>query len=134
MNRYANWFRWAVIIGVVANLAFAVPGVFSPNRVLRLAQTSESLDPKWTAFAAWLLILLSMLYIPGALDPYRYRQIAVLSVLSRLGGVIFFFVIKAGDFTPLFGLLDLFFFLLEAPLLFLVLRAEQPSDRASALR
>lgn len=134
MNRYATWFRWAVIIGVVANLGFAIPGVFAPNSVLRLAQTSESLDPKWTAFAAWLLMLLSFLYIPGALDPYRYRQIAVLSVLSRLGGVIFFFIIKAGDFTPLFGLLDLFFFLLEAPPLFLLIRAEQQDERVRAAR
>jgi hypothetical protein len=122
VNRYAISFRWAVGAGVLANMSLAVPATFTPNSMLRLIHTSESLDPKWTAFAAWLLVLLSLFYIPAALDPFRYRPVAVLSVSARAAGVIFFFGIYAGRFTVLFGLLDLTFLLVEGPLLFLALR------------
>jgi len=63
---------------------------------------------------------LSLLYIPGAMDVYRYRATAQLSVLARLAGVLFF-ATQAAVYRMLGGL-DLVFFIPEAILLTLALR------------
>jgi hypothetical protein len=82
----------------------------------------------WTRFAAWLLILLSLLYIPGARDPYRYRQSAVLSVISRLAGVAFF-ATQPAEYR-MFGLFDFVFLVPEAILLARALRGVPDAVRA----
>jgi hypothetical protein len=88
----------------------------------------------WTRFAAWLLILLSLLYVPGAMDVYRYRATAQLSVLARLAGVLFF-ATQAAVYRMLGGL-DLAFFIPEAILLTLALRnapADEPYRQPSGI-
>jgi hypothetical protein len=71
-------------------------------------------DPVWTAFAAMILILLSISYIPGANQPYRYRYNAWMAVLARPPGVFFFLILNPGVY-PTFGLLDLVLFRLLGP-------------------
>jgi hypothetical protein len=120
MNRYAVWFRGVVVLGILANLFFALPGIFIPNAVLALARIEPTHDPVWPAFASLLLLLLSLFYIPGAVDPFRYSPIAWLSVVARFAGVVFFFCLWRG--YPLFGLIDLVFGVVEGVLLFVALR------------
>jgi len=74
----------------------------------------------WVRFAAWLLILLSFMYMPGAIDLYRYRAPALLSVTSRLAGVLFF-ATQAADYR-LLGWFDFVFLVPEAILLTIALR------------
>ena len=115
MNRYAIGFRWAVILGVVANLALAVPGVFAPNAVLGLADLPPSMQQLWPSFASLLLILLSLMYLPAAYDPFAYRPVAWLAVAARLTGAVYFLGFHR-DYL-LFGLLDLTFGVIEGVLL-----------------
>ena len=122
MNKAAVWFGRTVWLGILANLVLAVPAVFIPNEVLALVGQRPSQDLIWTSFAALLLILLSGFYIPAARDPYRYEFNAWLLVLARLAGVIFFLILYPGIY-PLFGYLDLFFLLIQTPLLILTMRA-----------
>ena len=68
-----------------------------------------------------LLILLSVFYIPGAIDPYRYTATAWMSLLARASGATFFLVYWPHEF-PLIGYIDLFFLIIETPLLILALR------------
>lgn len=122
MNKRAVWFGRAVWLGVLANCVLAIPAIFAPNATLEFVGQRPSQDPVWTAFAALLLVLLSAFYIPGANNPYRYLFNAWLAVLARTCGVIFFFFLYPGLY-PIFGLLDLTFFIIQGVLLILMLTA-----------
>jgi hypothetical protein len=119
-NRAAVWFGRVVWLGVVANMALAIPTVLVPEVMLRLTGLPQATPLLWTRFAAWLLILLSLLYIPGARDPYRYRATAWLSVAARLAGVLFFLT-QPSEYR-MFGLFDGVFLVPEAILLTAAMR------------
>ena len=122
MKRPHVWFGRAVWLGILVNWFLSLPAIFLPNAVLSRFGLPLALEtPVWAAFASLLLALLSCFYIPGAVDPYRYRATAILSVLARLAGVVFFLVLWPGRY-PAFGYLDLAMFLIQAPLLYLTLR------------
>jgi hypothetical protein len=122
MEQPQVWFGRAVWLGIVANLVLSLPGIVYPNAVLGTAGLPLALEtPVWPAFASLLLALLTLFYIPGANDPDRYRATAILSVLARLAGVVFFLFLWPGIY-PVFGYFDLFFFVLQAPLLYLTMR------------
>lgn len=127
MNKHAVWFRRAVWAGIVADWLLGLPTIFAPEWVLGVIGARQTLDPTWTAFAALLVVLLSLFYIPGANDPYRYRFNAWLAVLARPPGVIFFLFYMPG-FYPAFGILDGVLFLVQFPLLLLTLRALPKED------
>ena len=125
---FGTWFGRATWLGILANFVLAIPGIFWPNATLGLAgQTPDLEHPVWPAFASLLLVLLSLFYIPGAIDPRRYKATAILSVLARMAGVTFFFGLWPGLY-PAFGYLDLVFLLIQAPLLFLTLRQPSQTD------
>lgn len=120
-----RWFRMAVWLGVAVNLVLAVPGIFWPNATLALAHQRLALEtPVWPAFASLLLALLSIFYIPGAIDPRRYRATAILSVVARLAGVVFFLGLWR-NLYPMFGYLDLFFLILQTPLLVFMIKSDR---------
>jgi hypothetical protein len=118
----AAWFRRIMWLGIGANVVLALPTLLRPIQVLSAVNLPVPSEIMWTQFAALLLILLSLLYIPAAIDPYRYRIVAVFAVASRLAGVLFFFLIHR-SYWP-FGAFDLAFFLLEAILLMRLSRTD----------
>ncbi|MDX1653946.1 MAG: hypothetical protein R3310_01910 [Candidatus Competibacteraceae bacterium] len=122
INPYALWFKRVMLAGVVVNLLLALPAVLVPNAVLALVGGEPAIFPIWPAFAGLLLVLLSLFYIPPALDPFRHRAAAWLSVLARWAGVWFFLGLQ--DDFHLFGYLDLVFALPETVLLVLTYREE----------
>jgi hypothetical protein len=130
-NTAATWFRRVVFLGIAANVALAIPTLFIPERMIALVGLPPATPVLWPQFAAWLLLLLSAMYVPGALDPYGYRHTAVLSVLSRLAGVLFF-ATQASVYYPLGGL-DLVFFVPEAILLRRALK-QAPAPQPAATR
>ena len=66
-------------------------------------------DPiMWTRFAALLLLLLSAFYVPAALDPARYRTVAVMAVAARGAGAAFFLFLQPEAYR-MFGYFDLVF-------------------------
>lgn len=113
------WFRRVLWLGIAANLATAVPSVLAPSVMLRLSGLPEATPVMWPQFSALLLILLSVFYMPAAIDPTRYRVIAWLAVGARLVGVIFFLGFQAAIYHR-FGYFDLVFFVPEAVLLWMV--------------
>jgi hypothetical protein len=117
VNKYAYAFRWAVIAGILQDWFFALPGIFVPAAVLQFAGAAPVSTPVWPAYACLLLMLLSFFYIPAAVDPLRYSSFAVFTVIARVGGVIFFFVLYPGAFPPLLGYIDLTLTLLQGILL-----------------
>ena len=127
-----RWFQRVVWIGIAANLALALPTIAAPAMMLELTSLPTATPELWPRFAGVLLVLLSVFYIPAAVDPDRYRVIAWLTVGSRLVGVLFF------AFEPpvyrMMGIFDLVFFIPEATLLTLAVRgtAGVTSPRAGA--
>jgi hypothetical protein len=125
---FATWFGRAMWLGILADWALGIPGIFWPNATLAMAGQAPDLEhPVWPAFASLLLMLLSLFYIPGALDLRRYKATAILSVLARLAGVVFFLGLRPGLY-PAFGYMDLGFLVVQAPLLYLALRQQSRDD------
>jgi len=120
-----RWFRYLMWAGIVANLVLAAVSLVALDRVLALLSLEPASPLVWPRFSAFLLILLSGFYIPGAVDPLRNTYSAIGAVLSRFGGVVFFFL--AGGGYILFGLFDLAFGLPQAVLLLLTMRQQRRS-------
>lgn len=127
MNKHAVWFCRAMWAGIIADWLLCIPTIFAPEWVLSALGMRQTLDPTWTAFAGLLVVLLSLFYIPGASDPYRYRFSAWFAVLARPPGVVFFLFFMPG-FYPAFGILDGLLFLVQFPLLLLTLRTLPKED------
>jgi hypothetical protein len=120
MNKFAVWFGRLVWLGIVANLVLAIPGLLWPEQVLTFLGFPPASPSLWPSFACLLLILLSLFYVPGAINPFHYRANAYLAVFSRLVGFAFFI---AGPSTYyLLGLFDLAFAIPQGILLLLALK------------
>ena len=121
-----RWFRRVMWVGIAANLALALPVIAAPDQIIALANLPTATPTLWPRFAALLLVLLSVFYMPAAVDIDRYRPIARFAVLSRLAGVVFF------AFEPtyrMFGYFDGVFLVPLAILLWLAVRAEKQGPK-----
>ena len=115
--RAEMWFKRVMWLGIVANMALAVPTLLAPERMIYFVGLPMPTPLLWTRFAALLLILLSLFYMPAAIDPVRYRLVALLTLVSRLAGVVFFVGFQAREYH-MFGYFDLVFLVPQALLLF----------------
>ncbi|WP_017715966.1 hypothetical protein [Kamptonema formosum] len=130
MNLYARWFSRVVWAGILANfLLFVIPCCFFPEKLLSFLHMRIPDPIIWVRLAGMLLFIISVFYIPAAIDPYRYRATAWMSVLpSRaLGagfflGAVFVFGQDKGFLTA--GFTDLFFGVVQAILLAQAMRPE----------
>jgi hypothetical protein len=112
-----QWFKRVVWLGIAANMALAVPTLLAPARMIEFVGLPMPTPLMWTQFAALLLILLSLFYMPAAIDPVRYRMVALLTLVSRLAGVVFFVGFQPPEYR-MFGYFDLVFLVPQALLLF----------------
>ena len=127
----ARWFSRVVWLGIVCNLALAIPTLVAPGQTMTLTRMPPASPLLWPQFSALLLILLSVFYIPAALDFARYQITAWCTVGSRLAGVVFFIGFQPAEYH-LLGYFDLLFFIPEAVLLTLAFRQLDAHDRAAA--
>lgn len=131
MNSYAKWFGRVTWLGIVVNvLFFVIPSCFFPEQLLSFLQMQIPVPIIWVRAAGMLLFIISVFYIPGAIDPDRYRATAWMSIMpSRAFGstfflcAVFFFGQDRGFLS--IALVDLFFGVTEAILLFLAQRSEK---------
>ena len=124
-----RWFKRVVWIGIAANIALALPTIAAPAQMLALSGLPTATPDLWPRFAGVLLVLLSVFYMPAAIDPDRHRATAWFTIVSRLTGVVFF------SFEPeyrMFALFDGVFFVPQALLLTLAVRGEKRKMAASA--
>lgn len=129
--RYAKGFKVVVMAGVVLNVVLSAIALVAPGGFLGALGFDPAYPNIWVRFSAQLLLLLSLFYVPGALDLDRYRLNAWFHVLSRSAGVVFFTVcVVLLGFERrflLFALLDLPFAVLSGLLLALAVR--EPKQR-----
>lgn len=116
-----RWFTRVMWIGIIANLGLAIPTLLYPAMMLARNSLPPADPLLWPRFSALLLILLSVFYMPAAVDPDRYRVNAWFAVASRLVGVVFFFVFQPSEYRAL-GMVDLVFFVPEVILLIVAVR------------
>jgi hypothetical protein len=121
-NSKRRWFSRVMWVGIVANFALAVPTLLFPERMLEWTNLPLATPIMWPRFAALLLILLSVFYMPAAVDPDRYRATAWMAVGSRLAGVLFFLT-QPREYL-MFGLFDFVFFVPELILLWRLARSQ----------
>jgi hypothetical protein len=120
-NTAGRWFQRVIWLGIVSNLALAVPTMIAPERMIVLTRLPPASPILWVQFSGLLLILLSIFYMPAGIDFVRYRATAWMAVGSRLAGVIFFVGFQSREYHML-GYFDLIFLVPEAILLTLALR------------
>jgi hypothetical protein len=114
-----RWFKRVLWIGIAANLGLAIPTLLAPERLMALGGFPPAAPVLWPRFAALLLILLSLFYMPAGVDVDRYRPVAWLAVVARLAGVVFFLGFQPAEYRML-GLLDLVFLVPELSFLTMI--------------
>jgi hypothetical protein len=102
-----TWFKALMWLGIAANIVVALISIVWTETVLDFLHLEPAHPLVWPRFGAFLPILLSIFYVPAAIDPLVHRYAAVVSILCRFGGVAFFSIVGGRYVT--FGLFDLTF-------------------------
>jgi hypothetical protein len=86
-------------LGILSNLAFAIPALFNPSWLLSTLSLAPAHPPIWLQDAGGLLFFLTCMYVPAASDPFRYRLNAAMAVIGRLAfGVFWFWQVAFADY------------------------------------
>jgi hypothetical protein len=134
LKRRITWLSWVVIIGVLINIfGMALPFIFAPQWYLDffgLPGGGGSLV--WMRQAGLLLFSISILYVPGGVDPLRYLWNAYFGVLVRMTiGLYWLWLVFFDGQTRAFlqfGILDCSYAILNGIVLWLVLKARNNSN------
>jgi hypothetical protein len=102
-----RWYRWLVWAGIASNIAVSIVSIIYPAEVLAFVGVDPATPLIWPRLAVMLLALLSIFYIPAALDPCAHRFSAIFAVVCRFAGTIFFAIV-GGRYIP-FSLFDFVF-------------------------
>jgi mono/diheme cytochrome c family protein len=127
-----RWYRWLVWVGIVVNIVVSTVSILYPAEVLAFVGVDPATPLIWPRLAVMLLALLSIFYIPAALDPCAHRFSAIYTVVCRFAGAAFFAVV--GGRYLVFALYDFVFGAPQAILLYLAWRRMKAGAGASAGR
>src|ERR1051325_7458887 len=121
-NNYAKWYGRVVWLGIILNMIFVVGTFFFPLEFMALLDIPAP-PAIWVRASGMLLCIISIFYIPGALDPFRYRLTAIIAIVpSRAFGSTFFLTEVLAFHWPRgflsIALVDLTFGVIEAILLY----------------
>ena len=84
LNRAAVWFRRVAWLGILFNLGFIGLQLFMPDAVNVGVGLMPGFPTVWNRAHASMVLALTLLYVPAAVDPLRYPAYSWLLVLSRL--------------------------------------------------
>jgi len=123
----AQCFKVVKWLGIAANVIVAVISIIWTDAVLNVLHIEIAQPVVWPRFAAFLLILLSIFYVPSAIDPL-YHRYSVVAVICRFGGFAFFTIV--GGRYIIFGLFDPKCGIPQAVLLLFAWKFSQPGGTA----
>ena len=138
MSKEAKWLNIVVVVGVVINiLGMALPFIFAPQWYLdRFGLPGGGGSVIWMRQAGLLLLFISILYLSGGRDPFRYRMNAIFAVLVRMSiGLYWLWLVYGAGQTRSFiqfGVLDCTYAIVNGIFLWLVLRKGPPSTARAA--
>jgi hypothetical protein len=123
-------FAIIVWLGVIANWSFGIWAVFiDPHSLVAFFKLGPLESTIWLYNYSFLLMILSLFYIPAAHDPDRYRANAWLLIIGRLVPASTFFVGVLFGFMPkgfaTLGIGDAAFGILELILLLRIVKSSQ---------
>lgn len=125
-----TWFRAAIGLGLIVNLAFALPALFVPRALEGTIAVGVTNTPHWLQNVGILLVIISAMYVPVIRDPFRYLFVTYLAVAGRFAaGVLFLLGVLYVDYPDgmrTLALGDLVLSSAQAVLLFYTLRAGDP--------
>lgn len=123
-NPYATWFSRVVWLGIVFNLLFVAEQFFAPDLVNVGFNVPITGVTVWNVAHGAMVLALSLLYIPAAVNPLQYPMYSWMIVVSRLvASVLWAFVLTTNPaFTTAF-VSDFSFGIVEGILLQLALPA-----------
>jgi cytochrome c5 len=87
-NKYSRWFSRVVWLGIVCNLLFVAAQFFAPNMVNVGMDMPVTTSTVWNVAHGTMVLALSLLYIPAALNPLQYPLYSWLIVASRFVAAI----------------------------------------------
>jgi hypothetical protein len=130
MNTWAKWFGRVVWLGIIVNMFFVISSFFFPEKMCALLHLKQPDPIIWVRTSGMLLFIISIFYIPAAMNPFRYRATAIMHIVpSRACGSSFFLysVLVRGQEKGFLSiaLVDLFFGVVSAILLYLAFRVGQ---------
>jgi hypothetical protein len=130
MNNWAKWFGRVVWLGIIVNMFFVISCFFFPEKMCALLHLKQPDPIIWVRTSGMLLFIISIFYIPAAMDPFRYRATAIMHIIpSRACGSSFFLysVLVRGQEKGFLSiaLVDLFFGVVSAILLYLAFKVGQ---------
>lgn len=130
MYRALKLFRATLVLGFVVNMIFAVPALFTPRLIESMFEVGTTNAPWWLQNVGLLLVIISSMYIPAAIDPFRYIFIAFLAIAGRFSaGLLFLLGVLGMNFPPGFETLagtDLILSSVQALLLYYTLQDGDP--------
>jgi hypothetical protein len=115
-----RWFKRVMWLGILANLALALPTMAAPDMLIDFARLPTATPTLWPRFAGLLLVILSVFYTPAGTDIDRYRIVAWFAIGSRAAGVLFFL---PQETYRMFGLFDGIFLVPQLLLLIVALQS-----------
>ncbi len=124
-NKYAVWFSRVVWLGIIFNLGFVATQFFAPNLVNVGLDVPVTTSTVWNVAHGAMVLALSILYIPAAVNPAQYPMYSWLIVVSRLLAAVLWAYISTSNpafLSPL--IMDGSFGLAEGILLQLALPRE----------
>jgi len=139
MSKYRKWFHVAIAIGVVANIVLmALPFIVAPQWYLdHFGLPGGGASIVWMRQAGLLLFFISILYLPGGRDPFRYTMNAYFAVVVRMSiGLYWFWLVYAEGRTRMFlrfGAADCLYAIFNAYLLWKVMKEGNDARGEAAL-
>jgi mono/diheme cytochrome c family protein len=130
-NAAATWFGRVVWLGILLNLFFVAGELLTPDNTIVSVGLLPGFPTVFNRAHAVMVLSLSVLYIPAALDPLRYPAYSWLLVVSRLIAAVFWVWCVAtgqGAFGSYLAL-DGTFFVAQLVLLQMAMPAEQRVPR-----
>lgn len=116
--RALAWFRGLVLLGLLLNAVFFLPGLFAPRTLEGWSDFGVTNTLHWLHDVSLLLIIVTAMYIPVLRDPFRYLFITYLVVAGRFAaGSLFMFGVWFMDYPDgmlVLGLADVVLSLAQA--------------------
>jgi hypothetical protein len=137
LYRALRLFRITIALGFVLNMTFAVPALFTPRLLEGLLVVGTTNTPWWLQNVGLLLVIISSMYIPVVIDPFRYIFITFLAVAGRFSaGLLFLLGMLGVNFPDGFRTLaavDLILSSVQALLLYFMLQDGDPQRPPGAV-
>jgi hypothetical protein len=119
-NSAAQWFGRVVWIGITVNLLFVIPCFFFPETMRDLLGLTKPNSIIWVRTYGILLFVISIIYIPSALNPLRYHALTTMHTPGARMLLFLILILSKGQETGFLSitLVDLLFGVVAGILVF----------------